>query len=275
MSLQSVGAQVRGRASSACLSSLSFVGSKGEVAACAASAFVGVKIKLQSAPVGKSGGLVKFAPLGMDGGWLSKLGFGSSNNKAAAARASAEASNSPALGPDDDTPSTGCNFAGFGAGCFWGVELAFQRVPGVVKTEVGYTQGHVHNPSYSDVCDGNTGHSEVVRIHYDPNTCTYESLLDVFWARHDPTTLNRQGGDVGTQYRSGIYFYSPEQEQAAKESMAKHQAKMNKKIVTEVLPAKKWYRAEEYHQQYLAKGGRFGFRQSTEKGCNDPIRCYG
>ncbi|KAL6123411.1 hypothetical protein ACLB2K_075933 [Fragaria x ananassa] len=96
-----------------------------------------------------------------------------------------------------------------------------------------------------------------------------------FGAGHDPTTLNRQGGDVGTQYRSGIYFYTPEQEQAAKESMEKHQKVVNRPIVTEILPAKKFYRAEEYHQQYLAKGGRFGFRQSAEKGCNDPIRCYG
>lgn len=133
----------------------------------------------------------------------------------------------------------------------------------------------MHNPSYGDVCGGDTGHSEVVRVQYDPKECSYESLLDCFWARHDPTTLNRQGGDVGTQYRSGIYFYTTEQEKAARESMEMHQKKVDRKIVTEILPAKKFYRAEEYHQQYLAKGGRFGFKQSSEKGCNDPIRCYG
>ncbi|CAM6083290.1 unnamed protein product [Calypogeia fissa] len=202
--------------------------------------------------------------------WLSKLGFGG-NTRAA----QTDASNSPALGPDDDKLTPGLQFATFGAGCFWGPELEFQRVPGVNRTEVGYTQGLLHNPTYGDVCDGDTGHSEVVRVQFDPNQCTYENLLDAFWARHDPTTLNRQGGDVGTQYRSGIYYYSPEQEKAAKESLEAHEAKINKKIVTEVLPARKFYRAEEYHQQYLAKGGRFGFRQSTEKGCKDPIRCYG
>ncbi|ONK56322.1 uncharacterized protein A4U43_C10F6820 [Asparagus officinalis] len=118
-------------------------------------------------------------------------------------------------------------------------------------------------------------HSEVVRVQYDPRECRFGDLLDVFWARHDPTTLNRQGGDVGTQYRSGIYFYTAEQEKEAIESLEKHQKALNRKIVTEILPAKKFYRAEEYHQQYLAKGGRFGFKQSTEKRCNDPIRCYG
>ncbi|KAK1415396.1 hypothetical protein QVD17_31177 [Tagetes erecta] len=202
--------------------------------------------------------------------WLTKLGFGT--------RTPADASpdqSSIAQGPDDDIPAPGQEFAQFGAGCFWGVELAFQRVPGVSKTEVGYTQGLTHNPSYNDICSGMTNHSEVVRVQYDPKECSYENLLDCFWERHDPTTLNRQGNDVGTQYRSGIYFYTPEQEKAALESMEKHQQKLNRKIVTEILPAKKFYRAEEYHQQYLAKGGRFGFRQSTEKGCNDPIRCYG
>ncbi|KAK9063289.1 hypothetical protein SSX86_017159 [Deinandra increscens subsp. villosa] len=202
--------------------------------------------------------------------WLGKLGFGT--------RATADAStdqSSIAQGPDDDLPAPGQQFAQFGAGCFWGVELAFQRVPGVTKTEVGYTQGFTNNPSYNDICSGTTNHSEVVRVQYDPKLGSFESLLDCFWERHDPTTLNRQGNDVGTQYRSGIYFYTPEQEKAALESMQKHQQKLNRNIVTEILPAKKFYRAEEYHQQYLAKGGRFGFRQSTEKGCNDPIRCYG
>lgn len=145
----------------------------------------------------------------------------------------------------------------------------------MTKTEVGYSQGIVDNPSYNDVCSETTKHSEVVRVQYDPKECSYGSLLDVFWSRHDPTTLNRQGNDVGTQYRSGIYYYTPEQEKEALESLERQQKLLNRKIVTEILPAKKFYRAEEYHQQYLAKGGRFGFRQSTEKGCNDPIRCYG
>ncbi|EXC21068.1 Peptide methionine sulfoxide reductase A4 [Morus notabilis] len=200
---------------------------------------------------------------------LNKLGFGSR-----AQEFSAESS-AIAQGPDDDVPAPGQQFAQFGAGCFWGVELAFQRVSGVTKTEVGYTQGLLHNPTYEDVCTGTTNHSEVVRVQYDPKECSFENLLDAFWARHDPTTLNRQGNDVGTQYRSGIYYYTPEQEQAARESLEKHQKLFNRKIVTEILPAKKFYRAEEYHQQYLAKGGRFGFKQSAEKGCNDPIRCYG
>jgi peptide-methionine (S)-S-oxide reductase len=205
--------------------------------------------------------------------WLGKLGFG--------ARSPTESPTDPSLSssipqsPDTDPPAAGQEFAQFGAGCFWGVELSFQRIPGVTKTEVGYTQGYVDKPTYNDVCSGTTGHSEVVRVQYDPKECSYETLLDAFWARHDPTTLNRQGNDVGTQYRSGIYFYTPEQEKAVLESKERQQKILNRKIVTEIMPAKKFYRAEEYHQQYLAKGGRFGFKQSTEKGCNDPIRCYG
>ncbi|KAG8390216.1 hypothetical protein BUALT_Bualt01G0060800 [Buddleja alternifolia] len=200
--------------------------------------------------------------------WLNKLGFGAT---------SAMDSSSSAItqGPDEDKPDPGQLFAQFGAGCFWGVELAYQRVPGVTKTEVGYSQGYLDNPSYEDVCSGTTHHSEVVRVQYDPNECRFETLLDVFWARHDPTTPNRQGNDVGSQYRSGIYFYTPEQEKITLDSRDKQQKLLNRKIVTEILPAKKFYRAEEYHQQYLAKGGRLGLGQSAEKGCNDPIRCYG
>jgi len=196
--------------------------------------------------------------------------FGASNNTAVEADPRAQAA-------DDDKPSApNLQFASFGAGCFWGIELAYQRVPGVYKTEVGYTGGLTHAPSYQDVCSGQTGHVEAVRVEYDPNEVSYEKLLDVFWQRHNPTQLNRQGNDVGTQYRSGIYFYNKEQEEIAKASMEKEQAKLgSKKIVTELLPAKKWYKAENYHQQYLAKGGRMGFKQSAEKNCNDPIRCYG
>ncbi|XP_050881407.1 peptide methionine sulfoxide reductase A1 isoform X2 [Lathyrus oleraceus] len=200
---------------------------------------------------------------------LGKLWFGSTT------RATENMDSSIAQGPDDDRPASLQQLAQFGAGCFWSVELAFQRLPGVTKTEVGYSQGLLHNPTYADVCSGTTRHSEVVRVHYDPKECSYESLLDAFWARHDPTSPNRQGNDVGTQYRSGIYYYTPEQEKAARESLEQQQKKLNRKIVTEILPAKKFYIAEEYHQQYLEKGGRFGFKQSSSKGCNDPIRCYG
>ncbi|XP_039125259.1 peptide methionine sulfoxide reductase A4, chloroplastic-like [Dioscorea cayenensis subsp. rotundata] len=210
--------------------------------------------------------------------WLGRLGLalwncGVSTSPPAAAAASV--SSSPAQDLDEDLPAPGLLLAQFGAGCFWGAELAFQRVSGVARTEVGYSQGHLHRPTYSDICTGSTLHAEVVRVHFDPQLCHYDRLLDVFWARHDPTTLNRQGNDVGTQYRSGIYFYNPEQEKMAKESLERHQKFLNRKIVTEILPAKKFYKAEEYHQQYLEKGGRFGLKQSAEKGCNDLIRCYG
>lgn len=148
-------------------------------------------------------------------------------------------------------------------------------MPGVTRTEVGFSQGYVDQPRYEDVCTGRTNHAEVVRVQYDPSECSYEHLLKVFWERIDPTQLNRQGNDVGTHYRTGIYYYTPEQEKAAKESLEELQKTINRKIVTEVLPAKKFYRAEEYHQQYLAKGGRFGLKQSAAKSCTDPIRCYG
>ncbi|KAJ8429419.1 hypothetical protein Cgig2_015708 [Carnegiea gigantea] len=183
----------------------------------------------------------------------------------------------PALEPDLDSPvHPGLELAQFGAGCFWGVELAFQRLDGVVKTEVGYSQGHVPDPNYRLVCSGTTNHVEVVRVQFDPNVCLYTKLLDLFWSRHDPTTLNRQGGDVGTQYRSGIYYYNEAQARLAQVSKEAKQAEVkDQKIVTEILPAKRFYRAEEYHQQYLEKGGRSGNKQSAAKGCNDPIRCYG
>lgn len=122
---------------------------------------------------------------------LNKLGFGSPR----AAQSAGDAS--IAQGPDDDVPAPGQQFAQFGAGCFWGVELAFQRVPGVTKTEVGYTQGFLHNPSYEDVCSGTSSHSEVVRVQFDPKECSFDALLECFWSRHDPTTLNRQVGLLG------------------------------------------------------------------------------
>jgi peptide-methionine (S)-S-oxide reductase len=172
-------------------------------------------------------------------------------------------------------PASRLQKATFGAGCFWGPELAFQRVPGVVQTAVGYSQGHAKNPSYQDVCSGTTGHAEVVQVVFDPSEVSYEQLLDVFWARHDPTTLNRQGGDVGTQYRSGIYCHTPEQKAAAEASKAAQNEKLGGQVVTEIEEINNFYVAEEFHQKYLERGGRFGQGQSAEKGCNDPIRCYG
>ncbi|CAM6125329.1 unnamed protein product [Calypogeia fissa] len=165
--------------------------------------------------------------------------------------------------------------ATFAAGCFWSVELAYQRVPGVTKTAVGYTQGHVENPTYKQVCTGRTGHTEAVLVDYNPSEVSYQQLLDVFWKKHDPTQMNRQGNDVGTQYRSGIYYHSPEQEATAKASLKAMEGKLGKKIATEVLPAKTFYTAEDYHQQYLEKGMAGGGKQSARKSCNDPIRCYG
>ncbi|CAM8883557.1 unnamed protein product [Rhodiola kirilowii] len=187
------------------------------------------------------------------------------------------ANTNPALDPDLESPTDPSHqLAQFAAGCFWGVELAFERVPGVVKTEVGYSQGHVPDPNYKLVCSGATNHAEIVRVEFDPNACSYTNLLDLFWSRVDPTSINRQGEDVGTQYRSGIYYYDEEQEKLAKASLeAKQNELKDNKIVTEILPAKRFYKAEEYHQQYLAKGGRHGLKQSAEKGSNDPIRCYG
>ncbi|KAG2676031.1 hypothetical protein I3760_12G033200 [Carya illinoinensis] len=191
----------------------------------------------------------------------------------------AAAAHNPALDPDTDAPDDpGHELAEFGAGCFWSVELAFQRVVGVVRTEVGYSQGHVPDPNYKLVCSGTTNHVEVVRVHFDPKVCPYTSLLSIFWSRHDPTSLNRQGGDVGAQYRSGIYYYNENQARLAQQSKEAKQLELKdheKIIVTEILPAKRFYRAEEYHQQYLEKGGGRGTKQSAEKGCTDPIRCYG
>jgi len=148
--------------------------------------------------------------------------------------------------------------ATFGAGCFWGVEAEFRQLPkGVVSTAVGYEGGTMKNPTYRDVCTDRTGHAEVVEVEYEPEKISYEDLLKVFWANHDPTTLNRQGPDVGTQYRSVIFYHTPEQQAAAlasKEKLEKS-GKYRRPIVTEIVPATTFYRAEEYHQQYLEKRG--------------------
>ena len=145
--------------------------------------------------------------------------------------------------------------ATFAAGCFWHVEELFGRVKGVTDTAVGYTGGNLDNPSYEDVCTDQTGHAEAVQVEYDPNQVSYEELLKIFWQNHDPTTLNRQGPDIGTQYRSAIFFHDEEQEKVATKSKEELQNsnKFGKEIVTQVLPAKKFYRAEEYHQKYFAK----------------------
>lgn len=147
--------------------------------------------------------------------------------------------------------------ATFGAGCFWGVEAAFRQVEGVVATAVGFMGGTLENPTYEDVCTGRTGHAEVVQVDYDPSRVAYEELLDVFWNNHDPTTLNRQGPDVGPQYRSEIFFHTPAQEAAARASKERLEAsrKYRRPIVTEITPAGPFYKAEDYHQQYLEKRG--------------------
>ena len=145
--------------------------------------------------------------------------------------------------------------ATFAAGCFWGVEEAFRNLPGVTSTAVGYEGGTMPNPTYEDVCTDRTGHAEVVEVEYDPERISYDALLDTFWANHDPTTKNRQGPDIGAQYRSAIFYHTPEQESAAIASRERAQAQFRKPIVTEIVPAAEFYRAEDYHQQYLAKRG--------------------
>ena len=147
--------------------------------------------------------------------------------------------------------------ATFGAGCFWGVEAAFRRVPGVLDAVSGYAGGHTENPSYRDVCTDRTGHAEVVQVTFDPAKISYEQLLDVFWKIHDPTQVNRQGPDFGTQYRTVIFYHSPEQEAAARKSKQALEAsgRFRQAIATEITPAGPFWRAEEYHQRYLEKRG--------------------
>ena len=145
--------------------------------------------------------------------------------------------------------------ATFAAGCFWGVEAAFRQIPGVLEVTSGYTGGHVANPTYQDVCTGRTGHAEAVQVTFDPSQVSYERLLDAFWQIHDPTTPNRQGPDVGTQYRSAIFTHGAEQQRLAEESRAKEQANRSKPIVTEISAATAFYQAEEYHQRYFEKNG--------------------
>ena len=147
--------------------------------------------------------------------------------------------------------------ATFAAGCFWGVEAAFRQVPGVLDAAVGYSGGGLPDPTYEDVCTGRTGHAESVQVEFDPARVSYDQLLDVFWENHDPTTPNRQGPDVGTQYRSAIFFHNPEQEKSARESKSRLEAsgRYRRPVVTEIAPASQFWRAEDYHQRYLEKRG--------------------
>ncbi|MDA0692300.1 MAG: peptide-methionine (S)-S-oxide reductase MsrA [Nitrospinae bacterium] len=147
--------------------------------------------------------------------------------------------------------------ATFGAGCFWGVELNFSNIDGVTATSVGYCGGTAPNPTYEMVCTGQSGHAEVVQLEFDASKVTYETLLEAFWNLHDPTTLNRQGPDTGTQYRSAIFFHNSAQETTARESKEKLQqsGKFSRDIVTEIVAAPQYYRAEDYHQKYLEKRG--------------------
>jgi peptide-methionine (S)-S-oxide reductase len=156
-------------------------------------------------------------------------------------------------------------------GCFWGAELAFARLPGVISTAVGYTQGAKESPTYSEVCSGSTGHTEAVRVRYDPKEVTLAEILRTFWERHDPTQKDRQGNDVGSQYRGGIYYRTDEQKHAAEASMTSEAERLKHKLATELLPATTFWMAEDYHQQYLEKTSF----QSAKKRAKETIRCYG
>jgi peptide-methionine (S)-S-oxide reductase len=146
--------------------------------------------------------------------------------------------------------------ATFAAGCFWGVEVDFRNTPGVTDVQVGYVGGHTESPTYQEVCSGSTGHAEAVEVTFDPSEVSYAELVDTFWGLHDPTQVNRQGPDVGTQYRSAIFTHSPAQAEAAAESKARAQLRFPRPIATEIVHASTFWPAEEYHQQYLVKNGR-------------------
>ncbi|KAJ8609128.1 hypothetical protein CTAYLR_006075 [Chrysophaeum taylorii] len=176
-----------------------------------------------------------------------------------------------------NTSKDGLSMGVFAGGCFWGLELAYQRVPGVVETCVGYSQGTVEKPTYDEVCSATTGHTEAVMVTYDPEVVSFDALCDVFWSRlgGDAVRYHQVGNDRGPQYRHGIYTNTPEQLDVARKSLVERQKSFNRKITTEVEPVGVFWPAENYHQQYLEKGGRFNSPQSAEKGATDPIRCYG
>jgi peptide-methionine (S)-S-oxide reductase len=152
--------------------------------------------------------------------------------------------------------TAGTEKATFAAGCFWGVEVEFRNTPGVTDAQVGYVGGNADSPTYEAVCSGTTGHAEAVEVTFDPSEISYVELVDRFWSLHDPTQVNRQGWDVGTQYRSAVFTHSPEQAEVAAESKARAQREFSRPIATEVVPATTFWPAEEYHQQYLVKNGR-------------------
>ena len=170
-------------------------------------------------------------------------------------------------------PSTATtDTATFGNGCFWCTEAIFQQLEGVEKVESGYSGGHIANPSYKEVCTGNTGHAEALRIVYDPKKISFDELLEVFWQTHDPTTLNRQGNDIGTQYRSVIFYHNNEQKQKAEKYKVEldKSGAFNNPIVTEIVPAQTFYKAEDYHQNYYKENGsqpycQFVIRPKVEK----------
>jgi methionine-S-sulfoxide reductase len=170
---------------------------------------------------------------------------------AAAALLLAAAVLTPAQTVNPTTPAPVLETATLGAGCFWCVEAVFERLPGVKSVTSGYTGGKAENPTYQDVCTGTTGHAEATQIEFDPKVISFSQILDVFWESHDPTTLNRQGADAGTQYRSAIFYHGEAQKLAAEKSKKAAQAGFSKPIVTEITPAGKFYKAENYHQDYF------------------------
>jgi peptide-methionine (S)-S-oxide reductase len=178
------------------------------------------------------------------------LGCQSADGESAPAKARADAG-------VDSTGDNSMDKATFAAGCFWGVEAAFRNVKGVSSTQVGYTGGKTEDPTYREVCSDRTGHAEAVEVTYDPDSVSYSDLLDVFWSIHDPTQVDRQGPDVGSQYRSAVFFHTPEQEAEARASKAELEKKnrFKRPVATEIVPASEFYRAEEYHQRYFEKRG--------------------
>jgi peptide-methionine (S)-S-oxide reductase len=167
--------------------------------------------------------------------------------------------------PFSGTGPAGAECATFAAGCFWGIEAAFREIDGVLQTAVGYTGGSTVDPTYRQVCGHRTGHAEAVEVWFDPTVVSYEELLSRFWQIHNPTTRNRQGLDFGSQYRSAIFFHSPEQEAAALASRGRIQAEHRRDVVTQIAPASAFYRAEEYHQRYFEKSGRSACAASLDE----------